>query len=244
MPGFPPARQVEFQIYLVPGAAPVARAPYRPAPLEMQELSTQLQELSDKGFIRPSSSLWGVLVLFVKKKDRYLRMCIDYRSSVYSKIDLRSGYYQLRVCYEDIPKMAFRTCYGHYEFQVMPFRLTNAPAIFMDLMNQVCKPFLDKFVIVFIVDILIYSRNKVEHEGHLKKILELLKKEDLYAKFSMCKFYLSKVQFLSHVIDKEGIHVDPAKIESIKDWASPKTSTEIHQFLGLVGYYRRFTEGF
>ncbi|GKB16738.1 putative reverse transcriptase domain-containing protein [Tanacetum coccineum] len=265
LPGLPPARQVEFQIDLVLGAAPVARAPYRLAPSEMQELSAQLQELSDNGFIRPSSSPWGALVLFAKKKDGSLQMCIDYRelnkltvknryplsriddlfdqlqgSSVYSKIDLRSGYHQLRVREEDIPKTAFRTRYGHYEFQVMPFGLTNALAVFMDLINRVCKPFLDKFVIVFIDDILIYSRNKVEHEGHLKQILELLKKEELYAKFSKCEFWLSKVQFFGHVIDREGIHVDPAKIESIRDWASPKTPTEIRQFLGLAGYYRRF----
>ncbi|GKD14022.1 putative reverse transcriptase domain-containing protein [Tanacetum coccineum] len=148
-------------------------------------------------------------------------------TSVYSKIDLRSGYHQLRVRDEDIPKTAFRTRYGHYEFQVMPFGLTNASAVFMDLMNRVCKPFLDKFVIMFIDDILIYSRNKVKHEGHLKQILELLKKEELYAKFSKCNFWLSKVQFLAHVIDREGIHVDPAKIESIRDWESPKTPTEI-----------------
>ncbi|GJT37886.1 putative reverse transcriptase domain-containing protein [Tanacetum coccineum] len=246
LPGIPPARQVEFQIDLVPGAAPVARAPYRLAPSEMKELAEQLQELSDKGFIRPSSSPWGAPVLFVKKKDGSFRMCIDYRelnkltvknryplpriddlfdqlqgSSVYSKIDLRSGYHQLRVREEDILKTAFRTRYGHYEFQVMPFGLTNAPAVFMDLMNRVCKPYLDKFVIVFIDDILIYSKNKEEHEGHLKLILELLKKEEL-----------------------KGIHVDPAKIDSIKDWASPKNPTEIRQFLGLTGYYRRFIEGF
>ncbi|GJR93374.1 putative reverse transcriptase domain-containing protein [Tanacetum coccineum] len=165
-------------------------------------------------------------------------------SSVYSKIDLRSGYHQLRVREKDIPKMAFRTQYGHYEFQVMPFGLTNAPAVFMDLMNRVCKPFLDKFVIVFIDDILIYSKNKKEHEEHLKAVLELLKKEKLYAKFSKCEFWIPKVQFLSHVIDSQGIHVDPAKIESIKDWESPKTPTEIRQFLGLAGYYRRFIEGF
>ncbi|GKB26615.1 putative reverse transcriptase domain-containing protein [Tanacetum coccineum] len=165
-------------------------------------------------------------------------------SSVYSKIDLRSGYHQLRVRDEDIPKTAFRTRYGHYEFQVMPFGLTNAPAVFMDLMNRVCKPYLDKFVIVFIDDILIYSKSKEEHAEHLKLILELLKKEELYAKFSKCDFWLSKVQFLGHVIDSEGIHVDPAKIESIKDWASPKTPTEIRQFLGLAGYYRRFIKGF
>ncbi|GJX89165.1 retrotransposon protein, putative, ty3-gypsy subclass [Tanacetum coccineum] len=196
--GLPLTRPVEFQINLIPGAAPVARAPYRLAPSEMKELSDQLQELSDKGFIRPSSSPWGAPVLFVKKKDGSFRMCIDYRelnkltvknrypllriddlfdqlqgSSVYSKIDLRSGYHQLRVREEDIPKTAFRTRYGHYEFQVMPFGLTNAPA-------------------------------------------------------------------------SKGIHVDKpgAKIESIKDWASPKTPTEIRQFLGLAGYYRRFIEGF
>ncbi|GJR73355.1 putative reverse transcriptase domain-containing protein [Tanacetum coccineum] len=269
LPGLPPTRQVDFQIDLVPGAAPVARAPYRLAPSEMKELSEQLKELSDKGFIRPSSSPWGAPVLFVKKKDGSFRMCIDYRelnkltvknryplpriddlfdqlqgSSVYSKIDLRSGYHQLRVREEDIPKTAFRTRYGHYEFQVMPFGLTNAPAVFMDLMNRVCKPYLDKFVIVFIDDILIYSKNKEEHEEHLKQILELLKKEELYAKFSKCEFWIPKVQFLGHVIDSEGIHVDPAKIESIKDWTSPKSPTEIRQFLGLAGYYRRFIEGF
>ncbi|GKA73898.1 putative reverse transcriptase domain-containing protein [Tanacetum coccineum] len=165
-------------------------------------------------------------------------------SSVYSKIDLRSGYHQLRVQEEDIPNTAFRTRYDHYEFQVMPFGLTNAPAVFMDLMNRVCKPYLDKFVIVFIDDILIYSKNKEEHEEHLKQILELLKKEELYAKFSKCEFWIPKVQFLGHVIDSEGIHVDPAKIESIKDWTSPKSPTEIRQFLGLAGYYRRFIEGF
>ncbi|GKD58781.1 putative reverse transcriptase domain-containing protein [Tanacetum coccineum] len=153
-------------------------------------------------------------------------------SRVYSKIDLRFGYHQLRVREEDIPKTAFRTRYCHYEFQVMPFGLTNAPTVFMDLMNQVCKPYLDRFVIVFIDDILIYSKSRKEHEEHLKLILRLLKKKELYAKFSKCEFWLSKVQFLSHVIDREGIHVDPAKIESIKDWASPKTPTEIHQFLG------------
>ncbi|GJR70312.1 putative reverse transcriptase domain-containing protein [Tanacetum coccineum] len=148
-------------------------------------------------------------------------------SRVYSKIDLRSGYHQLRVCEEDILKTAFRTRYGHYEFQVMSFGLTNAPAVFMDLMNRGCKPYLDRFVIVFIDDILIYSKSRKEHEGHLKLILNLLKKEELYAKFSKYEFWLSKVQFLGHVIDSEGIHVDPAKIEAIKDWASPKTPTEI-----------------
>ncbi|GJY98702.1 putative reverse transcriptase domain-containing protein [Tanacetum coccineum] len=233
LPGLPPTRQVEFQIDLIPGAAPVARAPYRLAPSEMKELSEQLKELSDKGFIRPSSSPWGAPVLFVKKKDGSFRMCIDYREL--NKLTVKNRYHQLRVREEDIPKTAFQTRYGHYEFQVMPFGLTNAPAVFMDLMNRVCKPFLDKFVIVFIDDILIYSKNKKEHEEHLKAVLELLKKEKLYAKFSKCKFWIPKVQFLGHVIDSQGIHVDPAKIESIKDWESPKTPTEIRQFLVVWG---------
>ncbi|KAI3773775.1 hypothetical protein L1987_48307 [Smallanthus sonchifolius] len=268
-PGLPPSRQVEFRIDLVPGAAPVARSPYLLAPSEMQELSNQLQELLDKGFIRPSFSPWGAPVLFVKKKDGPFRMCIDYRelnkltiknryplpriddlfdqlqgSSYYSKIDLRSGYHQLRIQEKDVPKTAFRTRYGHYEFMVMPFGLTNAPAVFMDLMNRVCKPYLDKFVIVFIDDILIYSRTQKEHEQHLRLILELLKNEKLYAKFSKCDFWIREVQFLGHVVNENGIHVDPSKIDAIKNWEAPKTSTEVRQFLGLAGYYRRFIENF
>ncbi|GKB81871.1 putative reverse transcriptase domain-containing protein [Tanacetum coccineum] len=269
LPRLPPPRQVEFCIDLIPSDALVARAPYRLAPSEMKELSKQMQELLEKGFIRPSSSPWGAPVLFVKKKDGSFRMCIDYRelnkltinnryplpriddlfdqlqgSSVYSKIDLRSGYHQLRIREEDIAITAFRTCYGHYEFQVMSFRLTNAPAVFMDLMNRVCKPYLDKFVIVFINDILIYSKNKEEHGEHLKTILNLLRSEKLYAKFSKCDFWLDSVQFLGHVIDSSGVHVDPAKIEAIKNWAAPTTPTEVRQFLGLAGYYRRFIKEF
>nr|GEV50868.1 putative reverse transcriptase domain-containing protein [Tanacetum cinerariifolium] len=210
--GIPPARQVEFQIDLVPGAAPVVRAPYRLAPLKMKELAEQLQELSDKGFIRPNSSPWGAPVLFVKKKDGSFLMCIDYREL--NKLTVKNRYHQLRVREEDIPKTTFRTRYGHYEFHVMHFGLTNAPA------------------------------KKKEHEERLKLILELLKKEELYAKFSKCEFWILKVQFLGHEIDSKGIHVDPAKIDSIKNWASPKTPMEIRQFLGLLGYYRRFIEGF
>ncbi|GJW41934.1 putative reverse transcriptase domain-containing protein [Tanacetum coccineum] len=290
LPGLPPTRQVEFQIDLVPGAAPVARAPYRLAPSEMKELSEQLKELSDKGFIRPSSSPWGAPVLFVKKKDGSFRMCIDYRelnkltvknryplpriddlfdqlqgSSVYSKIDLRSGYHQLRVREEDIPKTAFRTRYGHYEFQVMPFGLTNAPAVFMDLMNRVCKPYLDKFVIVFIDDILIYSKSKKEHEEHLKLILELLKKEELYAKFSKCEFWIPKVCWilskgsiewffkiakpidqahpekvinLNGVLNKKQLSIDEAKSWQCTNPCVNLKEAKIHRIL------RRFKEGF
>ncbi|GKB16558.1 putative reverse transcriptase domain-containing protein [Tanacetum coccineum] len=269
LPGLPPPRQVEFRIELMPGAAPVARASYCLAPSELKELSDQLKELSDKGFIRPSLSPWGAPVLFVKKKGGPFRMCIDYRelnkitfknryplpriddlfdqlqgSSVYSKIDLRSGYHQLHIREEDIPIIAFRTRYGHFEFQVMPFGLTNAPAVFMDLMYRVCKPYLDKFVIVFIDDILIYSKSKEDHEEHLKIILRLLKKEKLYAKFSKSDFWLDSVQFLGHMIDIEGVHIDPSKIKAINNWTSPTTPTKVRQFLGLAGYYRRFIEGF
>ncbi|GJS40233.1 putative reverse transcriptase domain-containing protein [Tanacetum coccineum] len=223
---------IDGETLIIRGATLVARAPYRLAPSEMQELSNQLQELADRGFIRPCTSPWGASVLFATKKDGSFRMCIDYRelnkltvknryplpriddlfdqlqgSSVYSKIDLRSGYHKLRVRDEDIPKTAFRMRYGHYEFQVMPFGLTNAPAVFVDLMNRVCKPYLDKFMIVFIDDILIYNRNKEEHANHLRIILELLRKE---------KF--------------QGIHVDPAKIEAVKNWASPTTPTECTMF--------------
>ncbi|GJY97751.1 putative reverse transcriptase domain-containing protein [Tanacetum coccineum] len=172
LPGVPPTRQVEFQIDLVPGAALVAQAPYRLAPFEMKELLDQLQELSEKGFIRPSSSPSGAPVLSDDLFDQLLGL------SVYLKIDLISGYHQLRVREEDIPKTAFRTHYGHYEFQVMPFGLTDVSTIFIDLMNRVCKPYLDKFVIIFIDDILIYSKNQQEHEEHLKSILEFLKKEE------------------------------------------------------------------
>nr|GEX32714.1 hypothetical protein [Tanacetum cinerariifolium] len=200
LPGIPPTLQVEFRINLIPGAAPVARAPYRLAPSKMKELAEQLQELTDKGFIRPSSSPWGAPVLFVKKKDGSFWM-VEYLFKDRSKV----GYHQLRVREEDIPKTAFRTRYGHYEFQVMPFSLTNAPVVFMELMNRVCKPYLDKFVIVFIDDILIYSKSKKEHEGHLRHILNLLKKEELYAKFSKCEFWISRVQFLDHVIDCQAL---------------------------------------
>ncbi|GJX72929.1 reverse transcriptase domain-containing protein [Tanacetum coccineum] len=236
--GLPPQRQVEFRIDLVPGATPIAKSPYRLAPSEMQELSGQLQELQNKGFIRPSHSPWGVPVLFVKKKDGSLR------SRFFSKIDLRSGYHQLCVHKDDIPKTAFRTRCGHFEFTVIPFGLTNAPAVFMDLMNRVCKPYLDKFVIVFIDDILIYSRTKEDHEVHLGLVLELLRKEKLYAKFSKCEFWLQEVHFLGHVVNQNGIHVDPRKIEAVKNWKTPTTPSEIRSFLGLAGYYRRFISNF
>ncbi|GKA71544.1 putative reverse transcriptase domain-containing protein [Tanacetum coccineum] len=217
---------------LLMSATPVAKSPHRLAPSELEELSRQLKELQDKGFIRPSSSPWGAPVLFIKKKDGSFRMCIDYRELNKLTIDLRSGYHQLRVHEDDIPKTAFKTRYGHFQFTVMPFGLTNALAIFMDLMNRVCRPYLDKFVIVFIDDILIYSKTQEEHVEHLRLVLELLKKEKLYAKFSKCEFWLREVQFLGHVINENGIHVDPSKIEAVKKWKAPRTLTEVRLFLG------------
>ncbi|GJV55787.1 putative nucleotidyltransferase, ribonuclease H [Tanacetum coccineum] len=221
LPGLPPSRQVEFKIELVLGAAPVARAPYRLAPSEMKELARQLQELSDKGFIRLSSSLWGAPVLFVKKKDGLFRMCIDYREL--NKLTIKNRYPLIRIddLFDQLQGSSV-TRYGHYEFQVMPFGLTNAPAVFMDLMNQ----------------------NKEEYQEHLRIILELLQKEKLYAKFSKCEFWLDSVKFLGHVINSQGVHVDPAKVEAIKSWSAPKSPTEVRQFLGLAGYYQRFIEGF
>ncbi|KAL4026616.1 hypothetical protein IC575_015052 [Cucumis melo] len=217
LPGLPPHREVEFSIELEPGMVPISRAPYRMAPAELKEPKVQLQELLDKGFIRPSVSPWGAPVLFVKKKDRSMRLCIDYRelnkvtvknryplpriddlfdqlqgATVFSKIDLLSGYHQLRIKDGDVPKTAFRSTYGHYEFIVMSFGLTNAPAVFMDLMNRVFREFLDTFVIVFIDDILIYSKTKVKHEEHLRMVLQTLRDNKLYAKFSKCEFWLKK----------------------------------------------------
>ncbi|GJW23686.1 putative reverse transcriptase domain-containing protein [Tanacetum coccineum] len=249
--GLPPMGEIEFRIHLIPSALPVVNSPYRLAPFGMLELSNQLKELQEKGFIRPSHSPWGVLVLFVKKKDGALRMCIDYKemnkltiknryslpriddlfdqlqgACFLSKIDLRSGYHPLRFREEYIPKTVFRTCYGYFEFTVMPFGLTNALAVFMDWMNRVCKPYLDKFVILFIDDILIYSKYEEEHEIHLKTILDLLKGEKLYAKFSKCEFWLKEVQFLGHVVNQDGIHVDPSKVESVKNWKTPELPTE------------------
>ncbi|GJS53763.1 reverse transcriptase domain-containing protein [Tanacetum coccineum] len=244
--GLPPIQEIEFRIDLIPGAILVAKSPYRLAPSEMEELSGQLKQLQDKGFIRPSSSPWGAPVLFVKKKDGSFRMCIDYRelNNLTIKNYLRSGYHQLRVHEDDIPKTAFRTRYGHFEFTVMLFGLTNASAVFIDLINRVCRPYLDKIVIVFIDDILIYSGTQEEHEMHLGLVLELLKKEKLYAKFSKCEFWLQEVQFHGHVTNGDGINVDPSNIEVVKNWEAPRTPSEVCSFLGLGGYYRRFIKNF
>ena len=238
-------------------------------PLELRELKTQLQELLEQGFIRPSVSPCDAPILFVRKKDDSLRLCINYRmfnqvtvknryplpriddlfdqlggAVVYSKIDLRSDYHQLRIRDEDVPKTAFRTRYGHCEFLVMPFGLTNAPAAFMDLMNRVFQPYLDQFVIVFVDDILIYSRSIEEHETHLRIALQTLRDHRLYAKLSKCMFWLSEVVFLGHVVSAARITIDPAMVKAVLRWERPTTPTEIRSFLGLAGYYRWFIQKF
>ena len=223
----------------------------------------------DKGFIRPSTSPWGAPVLFAKKKDKTLRLCIEYQqlnkvtiknryplpriddlfdqlrgARVYSKIDLCTGYHQLRVRETDIPKTAFRTRYGHLEFTVMPFGMTNAQAAFMDLMHRVFHPYLDRFVVVFMDVILIYSETEEDHEDHLRVVLQTLRDHQLYAKFSKCEFWLTEVRFLGHVVSTSGVSVDPEKVEAIMSWEKPKLVFEIRSFLGLAGYYRRFIEDF
>ncbi|KAM1152397.1 hypothetical protein ACFX19_035618 [Malus domestica] len=269
LPGLPPDREVEFTIDLLPGTNPISLTPYRMAPAELKELKTQLQELVDKGFIQLSTSPWGALVLFVWKKNGTLRLCIDYRqlnrvtiknsyllpriddffdqlkgACVFSKIDLRSGYYQLKIRSDDIPKTAFRTRYGHYEFLLMPFGLTNAPSAFMNLMNRVFHSYLDRFVIVFIDDILVYSKNETDHARHLRLVLKTLRVNRLYSKFSKCQFWLDQVSFLGHVVSAQGVLVDLQKIIAVENWERPRTVTEVRSFLGLAGYYRCFVKDF
>jgi hypothetical protein len=225
--------------------------------------------LQEAGYILLSSSPWGAPVLFVQKKDGSQRMCVDYRSlndvtvknkyplpriedlfdqmrgaRVFSKIDLRSGYHQMKIRPSNIPKTAFSTRYDLYEFTVMSFGLTNAPAYFMNLMNKVFMEYLDRFVVVLIDDILIYSKSDSDHEEHLRLVLQKLRDNQLYAKYNKCEFWIDEVPFLGHIISNGGISVDPTKVREIVAWSIPSTVTEVQRFLGLAGYYRRFIEGF
>jgi hypothetical protein len=234
IPDVPPKREVEFSIDLVPGTKPVSMTPYRMSASELAELKKQLEDLLDKKFIRPNVSPWGAPLLLVKKKDGSMRLCIDYRqlnkvtiknryplpriddlmdqlvgARVFSKIELRSGYHQIKVKYEDMQKTTFRTRYGHYEYNLMPFGVSNVPGVFMEYMNRIFHAFLDRFVFVFIDDILIYSKSEEEHAEHLKIILQVLKEKKLYAKLSKCEFWLKEVSFLGYVISGSGIAVDP-----------------------------------
>ena len=269
LPRLPLHREVDFVIEFHPGTLPISMTPHRMAPAELLELKVQSQELLDMGFIRPSTSPWGASVLFAKKKDNTLRLCIDYRKLnrvtiknryplpriddlfdqprgawVYSKIDLHIGYHQLRVREVDILRTEFKMQYGHFEFTVMSFGFTNAPAAFMDLMHRVFQPYLDLFVVVFVNDILIYSKSKEEHEDHLRIVLQALRVHKLYAKFSKCEFWLMKVRFLGHVVSASGVLVDSKKVEAVMGWERPKSVFKIRSFLGLTGYHMRFIQDF
>jgi hypothetical protein len=269
LPGMPPDRYIEFAIELQPGTSPISKRPYRMPPAELAELKKQLQELLDKGFICPSTSPWGCPALFVKKKDESLRLCIDYLplnavtiknkyplsridvlfdqlvgAKVFSKIDLSSGYHHIKIRASEILKSAFSTRYGLYEYLVMSFGLTNAPAYFMYLMNSVFLPELDKFVVVFIDDILVYSKNEEEHAGHLHVVLQRLREHRLYAKLSKCDFWLKEIKFLGHTIFQAGIAIDLDKVQEVMNWKPPTIVRQIRSFLGLAGYYRRFITDF
>lgn len=266
--GLPPHRAVEHSIDLEPGTAPPNKPPYRLSETEWAECQKQVEELLAKGLIRPSQSAYGAPILFVKKKDGSMRMCIDYRAlnrstvkcaypmpriedlidrlrgaTVFSKLDLRSGYHQVRVADVDIPKTGFRTRDGHYEFLVLPFGLCNAPATFQRLMNATfadCK----SFVLVYLDDILVFSKTVPEHAAHLQKVMALLREHQLLAKLSKCDFYCLSTEFLGHIISGKGVSVEPTKVEAIKSWPEPRNVTEVKGFLGLAGFYRKFIPRF
>ena len=263
--GLPPKREHEFHIELQPGSTPQKKGLYRMSPPELVELKKQLSELLEAGFIRPSSSPWGAPVLFVSKKDGGLRLCIDYRAlnrltikngyplpriddifdqlngaKFFTKIDLRSGYHQIRLAATSAALTAFRTRYGHFEFTVLPFGLTNAPGSFMSVMNHIFQDFLDKFVIVYLDDILIYSKTIEEHTEHLKNVLMRLREQKFYGKLSKCDFAVNEVEYLGHIISSNGISVEKEKVKAISEWPRPKSKRDVQSFLGLVNYYRRF----
>src|SRR3954466_4325744 len=266
---YPPVCEVEFVIDLKPDTVPIAKRPYKMPPHHLLELKKEIDEALHRGFIRPSSSAWGAPSLFVKKSDGTNRLVQDYRpinqaniqnkyplprindlydqlagSSVFSKLDLRLGYHQIRVCEEDVPKTTFVTPYGSYEYTVMSFGLTNAPATFSRLMNYIFMDYLDKFVVVYLDDILVFSKNEEEHAEHLCLVLEKLREHQLYAKFSKCEFWLPEVTYLGHVISKDGIVVNPERVQAILDWTPPKNVKQVRSFLGLASYCRRFVENF
>lgn len=261
----PPKRSVDHKNDLESDSRQSAKACYRMAHSELVELEKQLVDSLRKGFIRPSKSPWGAPVLFVKKKDGSMRLCIDYRAlnkmtiknryplprtddlldrlhgaQVFSKLDLRQGYNQIRIHEPDIEKTAFRSRYGHFEYTAMPFGLTNAPATFMTLMNDILRPFLDKFVVVYLDDILIYSRDETEHQQHLAMVLQVLRDHQLYAKASKCEFFKKEVDFLGHIVGASGLRMEPGKIDAIKSWPVPQNATDVRSFLGMANFYRRY----
>ncbi|GBG78041.1 hypothetical protein CBR_g25976 [Chara braunii] len=253
---------IQHRIEIEPGSRTPKGAVYRMSPRELEELRKQLDELLEKGWIRPSSSPFGAPVLFVPKKEGELRMCIDYRglnaitvknaeplpriddlldrvqgAKYFSKVDLKSGYHQIEVHPDDQYKTAFRTRYGHYEFIVMPFGLTNAPATFQRCMNDLLRPWLDRFVVVYLDDILVFSRTLEEHQGHLRQVLEKLREANFKINAKKCDWAKTQVLYLGHVLDGDDVKPEDSKIAAIRDWPTPRTLTELRSFLGLANYY-------
>lgn len=265
----PPVRHIEHSIDLVPGSTPPSKQPYKMSPKELNELKKIIDDLLAHGFIKPAASPFGAPVLFVKKKDGTMRMCVDYRAlnkitiankyplprvdelfdrlqgaKYFSKIDLRSGYHQVRIADKDIDKTTFNTRYGSYSFKVLSFGLCNAPATFMNLMNSIMHEYLDKFVIVFLDDILIYSKTLEEHEKHLEQVLMKLREQKLYGKLSKTELVKEEVGFLGHIVNKDGLSVDPEKIKAVQEWPVCKNVHDVRSFCGFVGYYRKFIKNF
>jgi hypothetical protein len=258
-----PERELEFTIDLKPGTKPIERTPYRMSTLELYDLKMQLKEFLDLGLIRRSVSPWGVLVIFIRKKDGSWRLYIEFchlkketiknqyplpriddlfdqmkGATVFSRIDLRSGYHQLEIKEDEVPKTAFRMRFEHYEFNVLPFGLTNAPGVFMSFMNETFHEYLDMFIQVFIDDNFIYSRTMEEHTDQLQMVLQCLQEKKLYGKLSKCSFCQSNIHYLGNVISDEGIIVDLARVEAIMEWPIPMNVSEVRIFMGLAGYYR------
>ena len=268
-PGLPPEREVFHTIQLAPDAKPTWRPLYRLSPAERDEVERQIKELTRLGYIRPSASPFGAPVLFVPKHDGTLRMCVDYRAlnkltirnryalpridqlldqlgeaKVFSSLDLASGYHQVRIKESDVEKTAFRTPIGHYEYMVLPFGLTNAPATFQALMNNIFRKHLNKFVLVYLDDILVFSKTPEEHIGHLRTVLQILRDNRLYAKMKKCTFNAQEVKFLGHIVGVNGVRVDPAKVQAINDWPVPQNVHQVRSFVGLATYFRKFIQGF
>jgi hypothetical protein len=268
-PGVPPDRGFEHIIELEEGAKPVITTPYKHPKKYKDEIEKAIKELLDMGHIRPNTSPFASSVVLVKKKDGTMRMCIDFRAlnkktiknrylipridelldelhgaNYFTKIDLHSGYHQINMREEDILKTAFRCHYGHYEFLVMPLGLTNAPATFQSCMNHVFNKQLRKHLLVFFDDLLIYRKTWDEHLRHVDQILSIMEEQSLYAKESKCKFGMTKVLYLGHIIEAKGVQVHQEKIKAIMEWPTPKTLTELRGFLGMCTYHRKFVKGF
>ena len=267
--GLGPEDRVTHEIKVAEGCRPVHRAPHRMSVAHEEELQKRLQELVKAGHIRPSKSPWAAPVLFTPKKDGGLRFCVDYRglnsvterdqhplpipedqfrrlngSQIFSKIDLRSGYYQVRIAEEDVPKTAFTTAFGLFEFTVMPFGLTNAPATFMRLMQDVFSDYINKFMVVYLDDILIYSQSAAEHAKHVELVLQRLKEKQLFAKLSKCSFFQEEVEFCGLVVSNKGVSMAEDKVHAITDWPIPRSTTAVRSFLGLTGFYRQFIKDY